>query len=260
MVKNGFEIPAIPVSFDCSVRGESCIRVPLLAWGNGWLAVDKPSGVTVHNQPGTDLCTMLTTRMKDHPLASQIGFDPAVGIHPVHRLDSETSGVILLACEKTALRELSRQMGADATRKRYLAILHGRLPAPSDPEEWMHWSWPLTKSAGGRRCPAGDGPRLPSLTRVRVARRTHRYTLAVCELATGRKHQIRRHAKLAGHAVVGDDRYGTRRSVAWLRDVRGFRRLALHAVSLTIQPPGATAALDICSPALPGAMQALLDD
>lgn len=232
----------------------------MIARGTGWLAVDKPAGLTVHNRPGGDLCSLLADRLANDPLAPEIGFDPAFGIHPVHRLDRDTSGVMLLSCEKAVLRDLSRQMQADSTVKRYAAILHGHLRAPADPEEWMLWSWPLTKSAGGRKHPAGKGRRLESLTRVRVIRHTDRYTWVSCELKTGRKHQIRRHAKLAGHAVVGDDRYGTPRSVAYLKEKIGFDRLALHAASLTIRLPGDAAPVEIRSPALPEAMQSLLGD
>ncbi len=243
------------------VKSDSVLTrsIPLLARGKGWLAVDKPAGLTVHNRPGKDLCSILADGWKDDPFARETGYDPSYGIHPVHRLDRETSGVMLLAWDKTVLGELSLQMQSDSTRKRYAAILHGRLPVSSDPEEWIEWDRPLTRSAGGRRYPSGKGKRLPSFTRVRVIRHTDRYTLVTCELETGRKHQIRRHAKLAGHAVVGDDRYGTRRSVEYLKQ-KGFDRLALHARSLTIRLPGESSPLEIRSPALPQAMQSLLDE
>ncbi len=240
-------------------REGKAIHLPLLGWGYGWLAVDKPAGLTVHNLPGQDLCSIVEDALIKDPIAREIRYDPSVGIHPVHRLDRETSGVMLLAWDKTVLRELSLQIRSDSTRKRYAAILHGRLPVPADPEVWIEWDRPLTKSAGGRRDPAGKGKRVPSRTRVRVIRHTERYTLVTCELETGRKHQIRRHAKLAGHAVVGDERYGTRRSVEFLKQ-KGFDRLALHARSLTIHLPGESSPLEIRSPALPQAMQSLLDE
>jgi len=235
------------------------VNLPLLAKGDGWLAVDKPAGLTVHNLPGQDLCSIVGDALKKDPLGRKIGYDPSVGIHPVHRLDRETSGVMLLACDQMVIREISTRMQDDSTRKRYAAILHGRLPVTPDSEEWIDWGWPLTKSAGGRRDPAGKGKQVPSRTRVRVIRHTERYTLVTCELETGRKHQIRRHAKLAGHAVVGDERYGTRRSVEFLKQ-KGLDRLALHARSLTIRLPGESSPLEIRSPALPGAMQSLLDE
>lgn len=247
-----------PAGLTAFLKGRQII-LPLLAKGDGWLAVDKPAGLTVHNLPGQDLCSMVGDALKKDPIGREIGYDPSVGIHPVHRLDRETSGVMLLACHQMVIREISTRMQDDSTRKSYAAILHGRLPVPPDSEEWIDWGWPLTKSAGGRRHPAGKGKQLPSRTRVRVIRHTERYTLVTCELETGRKHQIRRHAKLAGHAVVGDDRYGTRRSVEFLKQ-KGFDRLALHARSLTIRLPGAASPLEIRSPTLPQAMQTLLNE
>lgn len=81
------------------------MQIPLLASGKGWLVVDKPAGMTVHNLPGRDLCSIVSAFLRnEHSARKRVHMDPAYGVSPVHRLDRETSGVILLAVD----RELSR--------------------------------------------------------------------------------------------------------------------------------------------------------
>jgi 23S rRNA-/tRNA-specific pseudouridylate synthase len=84
------------------------------------------------------------------------------------------------------------------------------------------------------------------------------YSLAACRPLTGRKHQIRRHAALAGHPVVGDRRYGTTRALRFVRN-RGFTRLALHAHGLRFVPPGGDAPVLVQTADLPRELRALLD-
>lgn len=224
------------------------------------MAVEKPAGISVHNAPGTDVCSLVRTYLDGAPQSiMREGYAPEFGVHPVHRLDQETSGVILLACQPDAFRHLAAQFKSHTVRKRYVAILHGEPADPGNGDGWGDWSWKLTKAAGGRKNPAGSGKRLPSRTRYRVLRRTAHYTVAECEPETGRKHQIRRHAKLAGHAVAGDKRYGTERSVRFLRETCGFDRLGLHSLSLVIVSPATGREVVIQSPGLPSEMAALID-
>ncbi|QTA85645.1 RluA family pseudouridine synthase [Desulfonema magnum] len=213
--------------------------IPVLAKGKGWLAVDKPCDISVHNEPGTDLCSILKTYIETTPLFSHaLNYEPGFGLHAVHRLDKETSGVILLACRPDIFRYYSKQFESRSVQKHYIALLHGKLSVKEGEDKQGLWQWPLSKTPGGRDCPAGKGKRVECRTRFRVLRHTLRYTLAECELLTGRKHQIRRHAKMAGHPVVGDQRYGTRRSLNYLKNHCGFHRLGLHSFSLTVLLPG----------------------
>jgi len=234
--------------------------IPILAAGQGWLVVEKPSGLSVQEQRGLNLCSVLQSRIKSDPdFRNKIDCDPRFGIHPVHRLDRETSGVILLACRLKTFSSLARQFEQHKVRKRYVALLHGELPEPDAEGGWGAWTWPLSKEAGGRFHPEGPAGATRCETRFRVLRRSAHYTLIECDLLTGRKHQIRRHARLAGHAVVGDTRYGTPRSLKFLREEMGFTRLALHSFSLQIQPPRAAAAQVFQSPALPPEILCLLE-
>jgi RluA family pseudouridine synthase len=236
------------------------IQIPVIAVGKGWVAVDKPAGITVHNQPGRDLCAMVSALIEKEPgIQRQMDTDPDFGIHSVHRLDKDTSGVILLAGNPKTFRFFSEQFETRQVKKRYVAVLHGRLENPKGDDSWGTWRWPLAKTAGGRRHPRGDGRRLPSETRFRILRRSSRYTLVEMEPLTGRKHQIRRHAKISGHPVVGDVRYGSTRSVNYLRRNLAFDRLALHARALTLHLQEGKDPETLETPEIPQTMTALFE-
>ena len=229
----------------------------VLASGEGWLAVDKPAGMSVHNDPGKDLCTRLSQRLQtEAALRATTGLGANSRLNAAHRLDRETSGVILLAGDRAVLNHFAAQFEARTVHKQYAALLHGHLPESGGPDPWRSWTWSLTKTPGGRKDPQGKGPRKACTTLVRVLDYSAHYTLAECRLLTGRKHQIRRHAKLAGHPVVGDHRYGPKRALAFLRDKQHFTRLGLHASRLEIQLPDGSPGV-IHSLALPGEMQSL---
>ncbi|MBW2239923.1 MAG: RNA pseudouridine synthase [Deltaproteobacteria bacterium] len=237
------------------------IQIPVIAVGKGWLAVDKSAGITVHNQPGRDLCALVSRLIQKEPeLRRQVNVDPDFGVNPVHRLDKETSGVILLAADPKTFRFFSKQFESRQVKKRYVAVLHGRLENPEGDDSWGTWRWPLAKTAGGRRHPQGSGRRLPCETRFRILDHSARYTMVEMEPLTGRKHQIRRHAKISGHPVVGDARYGSTRSVSYLRRNFDFDRIALHARALTLHLSEGKAPETVETPAIPRSMQALFDD
>ncbi len=234
--------------------------IPILEAGQGWLVAEKPSGLSVQEKQGQDLCSVLQSRIKNDPnLGNRIHYDPSFGLHPIHRLDRETSGIILLACRSETFTYFATQFEDRKVRKRYVALLHGELPAP-DGYAWGLWIWPLSKSAGGRFHPEGPGRAASCETRFRILRRSAHYTLIECDLLTGRKHQIRRHARLAGHAVVGDARYGTPRSIKFLREKLGFTRLALHSFSLEVELPGSATPRLFQSPAIPREILRLLEE
>jgi RluA family pseudouridine synthase len=233
------------------------IQIPVIASAKGWLAVDKPAGLTVHNDPGQDLCTIARDYITKKPqLFKHIEMDPEFGIHPVHRLDRETSGVLLLAADRETFRCFARQFESRQVRKRYVAVLHGRLESPDG--KWGVWRRPLAKEAGGRKNPAGSGQKQPCETRYRIMGHSDHYTMAEVDIATGRKHQIRRHAKLAGHPVAGDSRYGSDRAVRFLKENCGFDRLGLHARSLTVTLPNPQGTQQIETAEIPDQMRELI--
>jgi len=230
-------------------------QIPVLALGRGWLVVDKPVGLTVHNAAGRDLCSLALTRIqKNSILREQVDLDPDFGVNPVHRLDKETSGVMLLAVNREMFRFFSRQFESHQVKKQYIALLHGRLEKTEEKDPWGTWDWPLSETAGGRQNPEGPGSPKASRTRYRVLDHSAHYTMVAIELLTGRTHQIRRHAKLSGHPVVGDARYGSMRAINYLKRNFAFDRLALHARALTLQLPNGTTPETIETPAIPGQM------
>lgn len=209
------------------------------AAGPGWIAVDKPAGMSVHNDPGGDLVACLKRHLAEAPeLAERCAFRPGAPIQPVHRLDRETSGLVLVALAPATVRVLMAAFAERRVGKTYLAVLHGILATPATVGLW---EFPLAPGAGGRRHPAGPGPRQDARTRYRVLAQGNGFTLAACRPETGRKHQIRRHACLAGHPLAGDRRYGPPAWAAALERRCGFRRLALHALRLELMLPGESA-------------------
>ncbi len=237
------------------------IQIPALAAGTGWLVVDKPAGMSVHNEPGRDLCSIVSAFIqKETVIRERTGMDPDFGVNPVHRLDKETSGIILLAGNREMFRFFSNQFESRQVKKRYVAILHGMLENPEGSSPWGTWNWALAKTAGGRHNPQGPGNRQESLTRYRVLDRSVHYTMVEIELLSGRTHQIRRHAKLSGHPVVGDARYGSTRAVNYLTRNHAFDRLALHAQALTLWLPGEKEPATVETPALPKQMRDLFEN
>jgi 23S rRNA-/tRNA-specific pseudouridylate synthase len=185
--------------------------------------------------------------------------DAGFGLHAVHRLDKETSGVVLLAAQSEVFRFLSGQFAAGQVSKLYQAVVHGRLETPLDEDDWQRWTWPLTPKAAGRRNPRGSGERRAATTLFRVIRHLSRYSLIQCRPVTGRTHQIRRHAVLAGHGVVGDRRYGSMRAVRYLEQHLNFSRLALHAAELTFRPSAGEKPICVNSGGLPTEMEQLME-
>lgn len=249
-----------------AVTKKDAVSISVLAAGRGWVAVDKPAGMSVHNAPGEDLCSLVLPNIQQQPdIRERFGVNPdlsnsEIDIHPVHRLDRETSGVVLLAADREIFRFFSKQFDARTVQKIYVALVHGRLEIPRTKDLWGTWEWPLAKTAAGRHHPQGSGPRQASRTRFRILDYSDHYTMVEMELLTGRTHQIRRHAKLAGHPIVGDARYGSDRAVKFLSEQRGFNRLALHARSLTLRLPGEKSRTTIETPTIPAPMLALFEE
>ncbi len=232
---------------------------PVVYEDDALLAIDKPAGVAVHGGSGVSFGIIEQLR-RARPEARFLEL--------VHRLDKDTSGLLLLAKKRPALVALQAQMRerqADrAIGKTYAALVEG-----SWPENLKVIDVALHKYLNGegeRRvravdADAEDGRR--SITLVRVARRFASFTLLDVTLKTGRTHQIRVHLAHAGHAVVGDDKYGDRalaRSLARGEAVAGcrFERMFLHARRLRFAHPASGEVLELEAP-LPPACTRLIE-
>nr|WP_319392497.1 RluA family pseudouridine synthase [uncultured Desulfobacter sp.] len=218
-------------------------KIKIIEHGQGWICVEKPGGVSVHNDPGRDIMS---------GLQKSLGPGTTKILQPVHRLDKETSGLLLVATSKESLTDLSALFAEGKVTKRYKALVHGHFD-----QEQGDWDTPLTKSAAGRTEPRGRGKRVKALTRYRVEDQSLHYTLLDIELFTGRKHQIRRHAKLAGHPVVGDPRYGSPRALEFLKTQKQFGAMGLHAYYLKFKDKGRTVTLEL--PDLPPEVERLFE-
>lgn len=186
------------------------------------LAIDKPTGVASHGGSGIGFGVIETLR----------ALRPGESLELVHRLDRDTSGVLLVAKKRSALRELQalmREEGGDGVAKRYLALLCGRMP-----DGVMSVDAPLHVGhrQGGERHVVVNGGGKASLSHIRKLERRGGHSYCEVRIETGRTHQIRVHAQHIGHPVAGDDKYGDAAVNARLRQQAGLARLFLHAASL----------------------------
>jgi 23S rRNA pseudouridine955/2504/2580 synthase len=203
------------------------------------LAIDKPAGVAVHGGSGVNFGVIEQLR-RSRPQAKFLEL--------VHRLDKETSGVLLLAKKRSALTALQEQFRQRGTVKIYAALVLGTWDEANKVIDVALWK---TLDAKGERHvravdEAHDEARR-SITLVRVARRLVHHTLLDVTLKTGRTHQIRVHLAHCGHPIVGDPKYGdfaANREMA--RGPRRYSRMFLHARHLAVDHPatGARVALD----------------
>ena len=192
-----------------------------IVFEDDWLlAVDKPSGVASHGGSGISFGVIETLR----------ALRPDQSLELVHRLDRDTSGVLVVAKKRAALTELQALMRTEGgIAKRYLALLVGRMP-----DGVMSVDAPLHVGLrqGGERHVQVNAAGKASLSHFRALERRGGHSYCEVRIATGRTHQIRAHALHIGHPVAGDDKYGDADTNQRLRTQAGLKRLFLHAASL----------------------------
>jgi 23S rRNA pseudouridine955/2504/2580 synthase len=209
------------------------------------LVIDKPAGTAVHGGSGVSRGVIEQLR-HERPETSFMEL--------VHRLDRDTSGVLMLAKRRSALLDLHRQLREGQVQKLYLALVKG---VWRDPKRTVKVS--LRKyllASGERRVRAGsDG--LAAHTVFRLQRAWKRYSLLEAELKTGRTHQIRVHLAHVGYPVAGDDKYGDF-SLNRALTKEGLKRMFLHAYRTVITHPQTGAALAFEAP-LPPELRLFID-
>ena len=261
------DTPAQPIALDIVHEDDDLI------------VVNKPTGMVVHPAPGSPDGTLVNALLHRFGDAlSGIGGERRPGI--VHRIDKDTSGLLVVARSDRAHHGLAAQFERHTATRRYLALVYGA-PDAGDPR--LRGVRGVSFEAGGmlkitsglarhrtdrqRQAVVFDGGR-HAVTRARVLERFGTppvLSLLECRLETGRTHQIRVHLTHAGHALVGDPVYGGARRLparalppAALAAVAGFPRQALHAATLGFTHPVTGAALTFEAPLPPDMMQLLV--
>ena len=196
------------------------------------LAIDKPAGVAVHGGSGVSFGVIEQLRMA-RPQAPFLEL--------VHRLDRETSGILLLAKKRSALRQLQDQFRERETGKTYLALVVGQWPANRKVLDKSLHKYLLPDGERRVRVVAKDDPdAMAALTLVKVKHRGDGFTLLEVTIRTGRTHQIRVHLASEGFPIAGDDKYGDfELNKALLRAPGGasLKRMFLHAWRLEFTHP-----------------------
>ncbi|MBV2168060.1 MAG: RNA pseudouridine synthase [Bdellovibrio sp.] len=197
-------------------------KLPVVEKSKHWLIINKPTGISVHNEAG-DVRSILKKQL--HPGTFH-------DIYPVHRLDKETSGLLVVATEQEAAASLSEQFQNHKAEKMYYAVLRGPMDVS---DEWQEWAFPISDKAEGRKNPQGLlKDRIEAKTLYRVLESNKFFSLVELRLLTGRQHQIRKHSALAKHAIVGDPRYNDPTYNSKMAKIYGNDRMYLHAFRLTL--------------------------
>jgi 23S rRNA pseudouridine955/2504/2580 synthase len=228
-------LPPVRVSAQVQAKADApapAREFPVLMEDEVMMAIDKPAGVAVHGGSGVSFGVIEQLRRARPALAN---------LELVHRLDRETSGVLLVAKKRSALKHLQDQFRDRETGKTYLALVLGLWPSNKKviDSPLMKYTLPNGVGEGERRVKVvgKDDPNgMRSITLVRVARTVGPYTLLEVTIKTGRTHQIRVHLASQGHPIAGDDKYGDFEHNKLLQKM-GLKRMFLHAWQLKFQHP-----------------------
>lgn len=207
------------------------------------IVINKPAGLVVHPGAGNPSHTLVNGLLNHRAALKNL---PRAGV--VHRLDKDTSGLMVVAASPLGLNAMSEAVSGREMSRQYLAICEGRMIAGQDIDVAIGRD-PKTRT---RHAAREDGK--PAFTEVRVEERFRLHTLVRAKLSTGRTHQIRVHLAHVGYPLVGDSRYGARRRLPMgatqeLREsLQHFPRQALHATRLAFKHPRSG---DLCEFSLP---------
>jgi 23S rRNA pseudouridine955/2504/2580 synthase len=225
-------------------------RLTVLLEDDWMMAVDKPSGMAVHTGSGITGGTLVDyVRAYLGTRAVRNGFAAS----PAHRLDRDTSGVILVAIRRPAMVHFTEVFTEGRATKRYLTLVKGRMPRASG-----RIDLPLSEHQQTAASKAVRGVKMQeAVTRWQVVKQGGEAALLACTIETGRTHQIRRHLAALGHPVAGDKKYG---DFAFNREAKarwGLKRLFLHSGSIQFPHPEDGRSVHLESP-LPAELREVL--
>ncbi|MEJ6394003.1 RluA family pseudouridine synthase [Gymnodinialimonas sp. 2305UL16-5] len=247
------------------------IPLDILFEDDDLIVVNKPAGMVVHPAPGSPSGTLVNALLHHFGgKLSGVGGEKRPGI--VHRIDKDTSGLLVVAKSDRAHHGLAAQFADHSMERAYMALCHG-VPDPADPRlrglrgvsfegQVLKITTQLTRHRTDRQRQAVvfSGGR-HAVTRVRVEQAFGTVGLVTCRLETGRTHQIRVHMAHVGHALIGDQTYGGRRKVAekitGSAALNAFPRQALHAATLGFLHPVSDAQMRFEAP-LPDDLRTLM--
>lgn len=227
------------------------VRLAVLYEDADVLAIDKPPGMVVHPAPGARRGTLVNALVHRLGRLAGVGAPDRPGI--VHRLDRETSGVLLVARNVAALEGLARQFRARTIEKTYLAVVRGALEPVAGRIDRA-----IGRHARDRKRMSVRSPRARSaVTSWRVVERLGGASLVRLAPETGRTHQLRVHLAALGHPIVGDAVYGSRRGGRVGLPGVAFPRQALHAETIRFDHP-TTGARTLVRAPIPADLRQLL--
>jgi 23S rRNA pseudouridine1911/1915/1917 synthase len=242
-------VPA-PVATDSQAQE---IPLDLVYQDEDIVVINKPAGLVVHPGTGNPDGTLLNALLH---------FDESLSILPragiVHRIDKETTGLLVIARNDRSLKRLVEAMQKKQVRREYLAVISSRIVAGGTIDA------PIGRHSRDRTRMAVSERGKPAVTHYRVEEKFRAHSLIRVILETGRTHQIRVHMSWKGHPITGDPVYGKRLHVPpassekLVKTLRAFKRQALHAETLALHHPVSGELLSWTVP-LPADMQALVD-
>jgi tRNA pseudouridine65 synthase len=199
--------------------------LPVRHLDDDFVVVAKPAGMLVHRDAHSKVIESYALQV----VSTQLGRY----IYPVHRIDRNTSGLLCFALSREMARALHETLASPASTKEYLVLVRGETP------ERFASDRPLKSTKGEPRPASTDFERLATFSRC---------SLLAARIATGRRHQIRRHLSHLAHQVIGDSSYGKGRINAWFREQHGLPRMFLHATRLHLAHPRSGVPIDLHEP------------
>jgi len=216
----------------CIANAPQDIPLNIIHEDEALLVINKPAGLVVHPAPGNPDRTLVNALLHYCPALAEL---PRAGI--IHRIDKDTTGLMVVAKTLTAHTQLVQQLQAREIKREYLALVKGEMISGSSIDQ------PIGRHPSQRTKMAVVGKGKPAITHYRIKQRFGHYTLLHVQLETGRTHQIRVHLAYIHHPIVGDPTYGGR--LQFPKDISEdlqqtlthFKRQALHAWRLTLDHP-----------------------